>query len=972
MKKTIILFVLYLIFFTVQQTQGQNWNLLVKSIPPPFLQSNLSSSFGYSVSMDGNYAVVGAPSVDGCGAGFVMFYNDTSWSIVAKLSASVQYAGASFGSSVCINGDNIVIGAYGALFNSYSPGSAYVFTKPATGWADMNETAKLTPSDGTAGGEFGCSVGISGNTIVVGAWHEGLSETGSAYVFSRPVTGWVNMTQTAKLKSSASQSGSFFGHSVCISGDNIAVGAPYFKNGYYWTGNVFVYTKPITGWVNMTQTAKLLSFDAANGDEFGYSVCMMDDFIVVGARHDDDYGNASGAAYVFTKPLTGWANSTTCVKLKPTDGAVQDYFGTSVAISGNTIVVGAAEDDDNGSNSGSAYIFTKPLAGWTNMFQTAKIKPIVGGIDLNFGKSVCTFGDNILVGTYLYSGVTKAYAFTKSTLDWHDTTETQKLQPPPYYGAQNTQFGYSVSIDSNYAVVGAPGREKNKGVAFVLYYDGNIWTNQATLIASDRAIDDMFGYSVGISGDNIVVGALLNKNNGISTGSAYVFTKPLTGWANMTQTAKIIASDASASDNFGSSVSISGDNIVVGAKVEDNVVSNSGSAYVYTKPVTGWTNMTQTAKITPSDPHYDGCFGNSVSMAGDNIVVGAFKVNIMTSCGAAYIFSKPLTGWANMTETARILPSDGTTDDQFGISVSISGDNIVVGANYDDDNGSNSGSAYIFTKPVSGWSNMTQTAKIKSISGGAGYQFGNSVGISGNTIIVGAPGDSLNADRSGAAYIFNKPVSGWVDMTQSEILISDATNCDGFGYSASISGNYAVIGDNMDCTTAAESGSANLYKRCADIGVSLAGNTLSSNAANSSYQWLDCANSYTQLSGETGQNFIPSTNGYYAVEVTQNGCTDTSACLYFVIVGNNENTDVNSLKLYPNPLTDISFLEFNGNNSLIKSVRIFNILGKQVYYSELVGKNKVELKRNDFSSGLFIYELETMDGKYYTGKLSVE
>ncbi|HOH96124.1 MAG TPA: T9SS type A sorting domain-containing protein, partial [Candidatus Enterocola sp.] len=844
--------------------------------------------------------------------------------------------------------------------------SAYVFTKPPTGWVDMNETAKLTPSDGAGGDKFGYSVGISGNTIVVGAPYDadGVSESGSAYVFTMPVTGWVNMTQTAKLKPSSARVGAYFGQSVSISGDNIAVGAPFYKNGTIWTGNVFVYTKPVTGWVNMTQTAKLLSFDAADYDEFGGSVCMWEEFIVVGARHDDDYGNGSGAAYVFTKPLTGWANSSTCAKLKPADGAVEDYFGTSVAISGNTVVVGATEDDDNGSNSGSAYIFTKPLTGWTNMFQTAKIKSTVGVIGLKVGTSVCAFGDNILVGSFSYGNASNAYAFAKSFSDWHDTTETQLLQIPPNYGTENTCYGYSISIDSNYAVVGAIEPDYQKGAAFVLYYDGNTWINQATLTATDLLNNDRFGYSVGISGDNIVVGAVNNRNNGIITGSAYVFTKPLTGWANMTQTAKLIASDRAASDCFGSSVSISGDNIVVGALNEDNVLQNSGSAYVFTKPFTGWANMTQTAKITSSDPKNNGNFGNSISMSGDNIVVG--------SNGAAYIFSKPLTGWTNMTQTAKILSSDWQNDDQFGISVSISGDDIVVGANYDDDNGNYSGSAYIFTKPLTGWANMTQTAKIKPTPGGALYEFGKSVGISGNNIIVGAPNDAHNAYRAGAAYIFSKPASGWVDMTQTEILISDATNGDGFGYSASISGNHAGIGDYMDCANAAMSGSANLYKKCANVGVSQAGNTLSSNAANSSYQWLDCANSYTQINGETGQNFIPSANGLYAVEVTQDGCTDTSVCINFVIVGNYEIDDMNSLKLYPNPLTDKSFLEFIGNNSLIKSVRIFNILGKQVYYSEPVGKKKAELNRNDFASGLFIYELETMDGKYYTGKLSVE
>ncbi len=238
----------------------------------------------------------------------------------------------------------------------------------------------------------------------------------------------------------------------------------------------------------------------------------------------------------------------------------------------------------------------------------------------------------------------------------------------------------------------------------------------------------------------------------------------------------------------------------------------------------------------------------------------------------------------------------------------------------------------------------------------------------GKIIIGGLFTSYGNTGRNRIARILNCYLANGTDVQ---------TACNSFTW---IDGN-TYTSDNNTATHNIIGGAANgcdslvtlnLDITVADTLVTVTGNTLTANASGASYQWLDCANSYTQISGETNQNFIPSANGNYAVEVFQNGCTDTSVCINFVIMGNNENTDVNSLKVYPNPLTDISYLEFNGNNSLIKSVRIFNILGTQVYYSEPGGKKKAELKRNDFSSGLFIYELETMDGDFYSGKLSVE
>ena len=231
-----------------------------------------------------------------------------------------------------------------------------------------------------------------------------------------------------------------------------------------------------------------------------------------------------------------------------------------------------------------------------------------------------------------------------SWVNAQDWVETQKGASPSVTlsGRFSHRYGYEVALDGNYAVVGSYGENIQAGSAFVYFFDGNNWLKQAKLTASDAASRGYFGKSVSISGDQIVVGADGDDNY---AGSAYIFVKPSGGWADMTQTAKLTASDAAVSDYFGISVSISGDQVVVGAHYDDDGGTSSGSAYVFEKPAGGWVDMTQTAKLTASDASSSDYFGNSVSISGDQVVVGAhYDDDGGTSSGSAYVFEKPAGG----------------------------------------------------------------------------------------------------------------------------------------------------------------------------------------------------------------------------------------------------------------------------------------------------------------------------------------
>jgi hypothetical protein len=381
-----------------------------------------------------------------------------------------------------------------------------------------------------------------------------------------------------------------------------------------------------TAWL---EKQKLLASDGAADDNFGYSVSISGDSAIVGALYDDDNGTDSGSAYIFKWNGTSWIQQ---AKLLASDGEAGDRFGRSVSISGDLAIAGAYGDDDNGYWSGSAYIFKWNGTSW---IQQAKLLASDGAAYDEFGISVSISGDLAVVGAYRDddNGSTSGSAYI---FKWDGTNWSQRAKLLASDGAAYDEFGISVSISGNLAIVGAYGDDANgtdSGSAYIFKWDGTSWSQQAKLLASDGAADDFFGWSVSISGDLTIVGAFYDDANGTDSGSAYIFKWNGTNWVEQQ---KLLASDGAAGDLFGISVSISGDLAIVGAHNDNDNGSNSGSAYIFKWDGTNW------------------------------------------------------------VEQAKLLASDGADDDEFGISVSISGDLVIVGAHGNDDNGTDSGSAYIF------------------------------------------------------------------------------------------------------------------------------------------------------------------------------------------------------------------------------------------------------------------------------------
>jgi len=362
-----------------------------------------------------------------------------------------------------------------------------------------------------------------------------------------------------------------------------------------------------------------------------------------------------------------------------------------------------------------------------------------------------------------------------------------KLTAPD--GVWGSYFGYSVAIDGDTAAVGAPGDTVDgnfgQGSVYVFVRSGATWTQQAKLVAADGAEGFDFGLSVAISGSTLVVGSAGNGlTQGAGQGSVYVFTRDGTTWSPQ---AELEASDNSYGYGFGGSVAISGDTLVVGsdyATVAGN--TGQGSAYVFARSGTTWS---QQAKLLADDGAGDDRFGSSVAISGDTIVAGARSCMVTGNerQGAAYVFSREGSAWS---QQAKLVASDGAGADDFGCSVAMSADTAVIGASNHCADPACGGAAYVFTRSGATWG---QQAELVALDGRSADDFGCSVAMSGDAVLVGAEYHGLGPGYGeGSAYIFTRDGTGWSE--QAAFAATDGSENDWFGFSVALSGGTAVAG----------------------------------------------------------------------------------------------------------------------------------------------------------------------------------
>lgn len=326
-------------------------------------------------------------------------------------------------------------------------------------------------------------------------------------------------------------------------------------------------------------------------------------------------------------------------------------------------------------------------------------------------------------------------------------------------------FGTSVAMSGNTIVVGAQQAASNGPGAVYVYVN---FVQVATLTASDGVVGDRLGVSVSISGNTIVAGApdaRIGPNS--DQGAAYVFVEPPTGWTSMTETAKLTVANGATDDALGRSVGIDGNTIVAGVPGYNGI--DAGEVLVFVQPASGWVSGNESAALTATGGAVNHALGTSVAIQGNTVVAGAPGSTYSPNgvLGAAYVFEEPAGGWQGVVnQTAKLTSTRGANTDRLGESVGLSGSTVVAGAPGVSTNRiRNQGLACVYVEPQTGWANMTETADLYNLHGNPEEQFGASVAVNGTAVVAGAPGYYLQGrtgETTGAAYVYTEPPSGWV------------------------------------------------------------------------------------------------------------------------------------------------------------------------------------------------------------------
>ncbi len=423
-------------------------------------------------------------------------------------------------------------------------------------------------------------------------------------------------------------------------------------------------------------------------------------------------------------------------------------------------------------------------------------------------------------------------------------------------------YGYSVGLDGPWAVAGA--HNLGTGAVYVSRSEGAAWVQHTKLVPADGVSGDDFGYSVAVSGDTILVGSPLDDDRGSSSGSAYVYVWDGAAW---TQQAKLTATDGVSSDLFGWDVALDGDTAVIGAYGDDDRGSSSGSAYVFVRQGSAWTQQT---KLTASNGGSSDYFGYAVAVAGDLAAIGAYGEDTRgTDSGATYVFARDGSTW---TQQAQVNASDGTSFDNFGIDVALSGATLLVGANGDDDNGSTSGSAYVFGWDGAGW---IQRTKLTPDDGANGDEFGRSVALDGGLAVIGAYDNDDAGTESGSAYVFADRGAEWVE--DFKLTANDEAGGDRFGWAVGVDGSNAIVGSYLDDDGFFSSGSAYVFR-----GIAGGANYLTVSAAEEA-TGVDFGLARSELLADLAP--ASDTGAFNNDNLTQRNNADTDSALTFTVPG---------------------------------------------------------------------------------------
>ncbi len=747
------------------------------------------SYFGYSLSIDGNTALIGAPDSGHSGAAYVFDFDGEQWNKTATLEAVDQDINANFGVSVSLSGNRALIGAEYDLSSGERTGSAYVYDFDGANWI---QSQKLTGTDNERIKNFGNSVSINGNRLFVGAYASGevynVHEpnphgAGAIFIFENSGTQWL---QSQKIVANDDHDIIGFGRTFSIFGERLLVGASWGENDTpQQFGAAYVFDYDGQTW---QQSYKIISNNLVVGDKFGVSVSLGPDRALIGAYRDSELSSYAGAAYIFDFDGLNW-NQTQ--KLTADGSVLQRNFGRVVNLSGNQAMVSISYGR-SGSVNETVYVFKYNGSTWQ---QAQKIVPSDGDTPKSYASSIALTNEHVLVGAFTDNEFDEAagsvYVYQKQEELW---TQRQKLAGDD--GAAKDYFGGRVSIDGNFALISATGDDilgSSSGAVYVYEYDGKNWILNQKLFADDGQAGNIFGASVSLDGHRALIGApgdYLSEDSG----AAYIFDYADGVW---NQTQKLTKKNLSGNNRFGNSVSLKNNQALIGSPGEDELYSDTGSAYVFNFDGLNWY---QAHKLNPAESFPGHNFGNRVHLSNDRLLIGTHPYD-GTVVEYVYVFDFDGNNWV---ETQRLAAPDEPNYalNRFGSSLSLYDNLALIGAYGDDELGDDAGAAYIFELDSMNW---VQTQKLTASDGRVNDYFGISASLTDNIAIIGAHGANDTGSGAGAVYVYKFDGTEWQQIQK---RFPTDRNDNNFGTDIDLNGDIALIGAPWDHNQGAYSGSA--------------------------------------------------------------------------------------------------------------------------------------------------------------------
>jgi phosphodiesterase/alkaline phosphatase D-like protein len=721
----------------------------------------------------------------------------------------------------------------GARNDRAGVGAAWVFTRTGTTWTQQGSklTAKGNEEVGT--GEFGQSVALSvegtTTTALIGAPGDN-EHIGAAWVFTRTGTTWTQQGGKLTAKSGEETVEGSFGFSVALlakEGTTALIGAP---GDTEHAGAAWAFARSGTTWTQQGTKLVAKSPEETGAGEFGDSLAMSIEgttvTALVGAPGDK---GAIGAAWVFTRTGTTWAQQGTKLVAKAGEETGAGEFGSGVALSleGTTMtaLIGAP-----GEGTGAAWVLTRSGTTWTQQGTKLVAKSGEESASGEFGFSVALSLEGTTM-TALIGGpgdaehIGAAWVFTRTGTTW--TQQGGKLTAKSGEEIGEGSFGYSVALlakEGTTALIGAPGDNKNIGATWAFTRSGTTWTQQGEKLTaksgeesgeSEAAGKGAFGYSVAMSIEGTTATALVGARNDRSgIGAAWVFTRTGTTWAQ--QGAKLAAKSPEelGAGEFGASVALSLEGTTMTALVgapADN--SGVGAAWVFTRTGTTWTQQGGKLIAKSGEETGEGSFGYSVALLakeGTTALIGA--PGDTEHVGAAWAFARSGTTWTQ--QGAKLVAKSGeeTGKGEFGDSVAISIESTtataLIGARGDKEG---IGAAWVFTRSGTAWTQQGTklVAKSPEETGQGSFGSGVALALEGTTMtaLIGASGDK---EHLGAAWVFTRSGTTWTQQGTKLAAKSGEETAEGFfGFSVALSLEgttmTALIGaphDNADIGTA--------------------------------------------------------------------------------------------------------------------------------------------------------------------------